>query len=141
MTRRAMVIGTGLIGGSVGLALREQGWHVSGVDRDTEVAARAVELGAADVLGEDPEAELTVVATPVGASPAAVQRALDITEGVVTDVGSVKGTVADAVTDGRFVPGHPMAGSEQDGIEGAGAGLFDGATWVLCPSQTTDDSA
>ncbi|MCP3909839.1 MAG: prephenate dehydrogenase/arogenate dehydrogenase family protein [Actinomycetia bacterium] len=141
MTRRAMIIGTGLIGGSVGIALRDQGWHVSAVDHDPEVAKRAVDLGAADVIGQDPDAELTVVATPVGAIPGAVHRALEITQGVVTDVGSVKATVATAVTDGRFVPGHPMAGSEQDGIEGAVEGLFDGATWVLCPSQSTDDSA
>ncbi|HEY5110296.1 MAG TPA: prephenate dehydrogenase/arogenate dehydrogenase family protein, partial [Acidimicrobiales bacterium] len=62
---RAMVIGTGLIGGSVGMALRARGWHVSGTDATPGTAARAVELGALDVEAEDRSADLVVVATPV----------------------------------------------------------------------------
>ena len=65
-TRRAAVIGTGLIGGSIGLALRAQGWHVTGRDVDAARAARAVERGALDEVGDDPAAEITFVATPVG---------------------------------------------------------------------------
>jgi len=57
---------------------------------------------------------------------------------MVTDVGSVKGPVAAAVDDPRFVGGHPMAGSEQEGVDGANAGLFEGATWVLTPTLDTD---
>ncbi|MFI5044017.1 MAG: arogenate dehydrogenase, partial [Acidimicrobiales bacterium] len=60
--RRAALIGTGLIGGSVGMALRANGWHVTGTDRDDHSAARAMELGAVDAVGEDPSAELTVIA-------------------------------------------------------------------------------
>ena len=66
--RRAQIVGTGLIGGSIGLALRAQGWHVTGArPRRRRRPARAVELGALDAVGHDPEAEVTFVATPVGA--------------------------------------------------------------------------
>lgn len=65
---RAVVVGTGLIGGSIGLALRARGWHVSGTDRTAQVADRALALGALDRVGPDAEADITFVATPVGAS-------------------------------------------------------------------------
>lgn len=139
--RRATVVGTGLIGGSIALALRERGWAVTGVDRDEARAARALELGVVDGIGYDPEAELTVVATPVGQIPEAAREALAATRGVVTDVGGVKASVVAAVDDPRFVGGHPMAGSEQEGVEGATADIFDGAVWVLTPVSTTDPAA
>jgi prephenate dehydrogenase len=59
----------------------------------------------------------------------------------VTDVGGVKASVVEAVDDSRFVGGHPMAGSEQEGVEGADADLFEGATWVLTPTEGTDAAA
>ncbi len=62
---RALVVGTGLIGGSVGLGLRARGWHVTGRDADPGRAAEAVRLGALDAVGDDPGAELVVVATPL----------------------------------------------------------------------------
>jgi prephenate dehydrogenase len=136
--RRAALVGTGLVGGSIGLALRARGWHVTGADRDPARAARALELGALDAIGEDPAAEITFVATPVGAIAAAVRAALGAGPGWVTDVGSVKAAVAAEVDDPRFVGGHPMAGSEQEGVDGADAALFEGATWVLTPTATTD---
>ncbi len=138
--RRAAVVGTGLIGGSVGLALRSLGWHVTGTDEDAPTLARALELGAIDASGVDPEAELTVVATPVGSVPQLARQALD-RGGVVTDVGSVKAPVVAAVEHRYFVGGHPMAGSEALGIEGARADLFQGATWALTPSEHTDADA
>ena len=134
---RAAVVGTGLIGGSIGMALRAQGWFVTGRDRDHARAERALALGALDAIGSDPDAELAVVATPVGAV-AAEARALVSPSTIVTDVGSVKGPIVDAVDHPRFVGGHPMAGSEQEGVEGADAALFEGATWVLTPTATTD---
>ncbi|MEL7210867.1 MAG: prephenate dehydrogenase/arogenate dehydrogenase family protein, partial [Actinomycetota bacterium] len=124
--RRAAVVGTGLIGGSVGLGLRERGWYVTGSDADPANAARARELGAIDAVGEDPGAELTFVATPVGAVGEVARRLLAEGRGVVTDVGGVKSAVVDAVDDPRFVGGHPMAGSEQDGVDAARADLFEG---------------
>jgi prephenate dehydrogenase len=139
--RRAAIVGTGLIGSSIGLGLRQHGWYVSGLDDDPAVAERARELGAVDVVGPDPAAELTFVATPVGAVAAVARALLEDGAGVVTDVGGVKAPVVDAVGHARFVGGHPMAGSEQDGVDGARADLFEGATWVLTPDAATDESA
>jgi len=135
--RRAQLVGTGLIGGSIGLALRAAGWHVTGTDHDTASAARALALGAVDALGDDTGAELTFVATPVGA----IAELARGRHGVVTDVGSVKASVVAAVDDPMFVGGHPMAGSEQEGVDGSRADLFRGAVWVLTPVATTDPSA
>lgn len=141
MKRRAQVIGTGLIGGSVSMGLREQGWHVTGTDSEEGIAELAAEEGIIDAVGLDPEAELTVVAAPVGAIPQLAKQALAMTRGVVTDVGSTKGEICSLVTDGRFVGGHPMAGSEHDGLAGARHDLFEGAMWVLTPTETTDERA
>lgn len=139
--RRAQIVGTGLIGGSIGLALRARGWHVTGRDRDPEAAVRALEAGAVDVLGVDPLAEITFVATPVGTIPDEVRAALAHGPGLVTDVGSVKGPMVALMADPRYVGGHPMAGSELEGVSGARADLFEGATWVLTPVEGTDDAA
>lgn len=143
-SRRAEIVGTGLIGGSVGMALRGQGWHVSGTDVDPAVSRAALAVGAIDAPGPDPTAELVVVATPLGATTSVVRRIL--TEGrrrdvVVTDVAAVKAAVTAAVDDPRFVGGHPMAGSEQVGVAGADASLFAGATWVLTPTARTSADA
>lgn len=135
------MVGTGLVGASVGLALRRRGWHVTGTDRDPARAERAREVGAIDAIGLDPAAELTVIATPVGAVPAEAAAALARGPGVVTDVGGVKAPVVAEVGSPRFVGGHPMAGSEQDGVDGASADLFEGATWVLTPTADTDPDA
>ena len=135
---RASVIGTGLIGGSIGLALRAKGWHVSGTDNDHRIAERALELGAIDSIGIDPDSSITFVAAPVRAIADQVRRALAETTGAVTDVGSVKASIASLIDDPRFVGGHPMAGSEQLGVDGADPDLFEGAVWVLTPVFGTD---
>ena len=137
---RAAVVGTGLIGGSLGLALRKRGWHVTGRDVDADRARRALELGALDAVGEDLSADLTFVATPAGAAAAEARRAL-AGGGVVTDVAGVKAAIVAAVADPKFVGGHPMAGSEQEGVDGADPALFEGATWVLTPTDSTDPAA
>jgi prephenate dehydrogenase len=139
-TRRANILGLGLIGGSVGRALRDRGWHVSGDDHDSARLARAVELGILDATGLDPGADITFVATPVLTLVDQVKRALAETNGLVTDVGSVKGVVVEAIGDPRFVGGHPMAGSELEGLDGADASMFEGAVWVLTPSADTADT-
>jgi prephenate dehydrogenase len=138
---RAVVVGTGLIGGSVGMRLRAVGWYVTGRDRDPARAERALELGALDAIGDDAEATVTFVATPVAAIATEARRALGASGGLVTDAGGVKASVVEAVADSRFVGGHPMAGSEQEGVEGADADLFEGATWVLTPTEGTDAAA
>ena len=139
---RALVVGTGLIGGSVGLALVSRGWRVHGYDTDPARTAEALERGALSDAGDDPEAEIVFVATPSSAV-AEVARALlgdpaRRSDLVVTDVSGVKASVVGAVSHPRFVGGHPMAGSEQVGLDGADAGLFTGALWVLTPAQDTD---
>jgi prephenate dehydrogenase len=148
----AGLVGTGLVGGSVGLALRRAGITVRGFDRDPETAARAVELGVVDqAVGSIAEAadgaDVVFVAVPVGAIAGAVVEALDAGARVVTDVGSVKTPVVTTVESerpelsARYVGGHPMAGSEQDGVDGADADLVVGATWVLTPTDRTDAEA
>jgi prephenate dehydrogenase len=143
------LVGTGLIGGSVGLALRRSGVSVRAFDRDAAHAAAALEAGAVDELALDLAtavvgADLTVVAVPVGHVADVVVEALDAGAGLVTDVGSVKAPVVAAVEAARpdaaprYIGGHPMAGSEQEGLAGASADLFVGATWVLTPTPRTD---
>jgi len=143
--RRALVVGTGLIGGSLGRALRARGWHVTGHDAEPTSARRALELGALDAVGPGVDAELAFVATPAGHAAAVARRLLEDPtrppELVVTDVSGVKAPVVGAVAHPRFVGGHPMAGSEQSGIEGADPELFVGATWVLTPTADTDPAA
>ena len=142
---RAAVVGTGLIGGSIGMALRARGWHVTGHDVDPERAERARRAGALDAVGVDHEAHVTFVATPLEAVAeevaAVLARPRRGTEAVVTDVAGVKGPVVAAVDDPRFVGGHPMAGSEQVGLDGADPELFVGATWVLTPTEVTDPAS
>jgi len=142
--RRAAVVGTGLIGGSIGLALRARGWWVTGRDAEPSSAAQALDLGALDAVGTDPDAEVTFLATPVGEVEHEARNVLQVLtnpDAVVTDVAGVKAPLAAALRDPRFVGGHPMAGSEQVGVAGSDADLFVGATWVLTPSDTTDPGA
>ncbi len=138
--RRAGLVGTGLIGASIGKALRARGWHVTGTDREPARATAALDAGALDEVGSDPDAEITFVAVPVGAVPDAARAAL-ADGGVVTDVGSVKSPVAAALPHSRFVGGHPMAGSEAQGVAGSRADMFEGSTWVLTPTESTDPAA
>ena len=150
--RRVALLGAGLIGGSVGLALRRAGAFVSGYDRDPARVEHARELGVFDeaatsVAQAVKGADLVVVAVPVGQVADVVVEALDAGATLVTDVGSVKSPVVVAVERARpdlaprFVGGHPMAGSEQEGLDGASADLFVGATWVLTPTGRTDPQA
>jgi prephenate dehydrogenase len=141
-TRRAQVWGTGLIGGSIGLALRQRGWHVTGHDASDETEQRALALGALDGRGVDDAAAICFIAAPVSQiAPAAQAFRQRNPDAVITDVGSVKAPVVAAVGDRRFVGGHPMAGSEQEGLGGADPELFAGATWVLTPVESTDSAA
>jgi len=142
--RRALIVGTGLIGGSLGKALRRRGWHVTGRDADPGLERRALEVGALDEIGEGTDAELAFVATPAGSVAAVAAGILERASNpalVVSDVSGVKAPLLDALRHPRFVGGHPMAGSEQSGIEGADPDLFVGATWVLTPTVETDHEA
>lgn len=141
---RALVIGVGLIGGSIGLALRRAGWFVLGRDASTHTLDRAIAVGAIDVpapTGAVEGIDITFVATPVGSIAESIAEALRDTTGVVTDAGSVKSSLLPVLDDPRVVGGHPMAGSELEGVDGARADLFEGRTWVLTPVATTEDDA
>jgi prephenate dehydrogenase len=135
------VLGVGLIGGSIGLAARGRlGAHVRGWDPDPAVLASALRLGAIDeaaneVAGAVEDAELVFVAAPVGALATLVRQALAAAgpDCAVSDVGSTKRALAEAVQDERFIGGHPLAGAETGGVEHARADLFDGAVWYLTP--------
>ncbi|HEX3794992.1 MAG TPA: prephenate dehydrogenase/arogenate dehydrogenase family protein [Acidimicrobiales bacterium] len=142
---RALVIGTGLIGGSIALGLRAHGWHVSGQDADPARTAEALASGVVDAVGDDLSAQIVFVATPAAAVAAEVGRVLS-TPGrrddvVVTDVSGVKTAIVEAADHPRFIGGHPMAGSEQIGLHGADPDLFEGAVWVLTPTAETDLTA
>jgi prephenate dehydrogenase len=140
--RRAQIVGTGLIGGSIGTALRRQGWTVTGSDIDPSRSARAVAVGALDREGIDKEASVVFVAVPAGAVTAVIAQALVAhPHAVVTDVAGVKNPVVSRIDDPRFVGGHPMAGSEQEGVDGSDPEMFEGATWVLTPEPGTDPVA
>jgi len=143
---RAGIVGIGLVGGSLGLALRARGWFVTGDDLDAERVSRALAIGALDATGRDATAEITFICTPAADVAAAARShlaALDEagTPGVVTDVAGVKAAVVAAVDDARFIGGHPMAGSELEGLDGADGTLFEGATWVLTPVAGTDEAS
>jgi prephenate dehydrogenase len=141
---RIAIIGTGLMGASVGLAARERGDSVAGWDPDPGALEAAVERGALDAAGslEDASAgaELVVVAAPIAQLPAQIAATLAATtDATVTDVGSTKASaVAAAAGSPRFVGGHPICGSESRGAENASASLFEGATWFLTPGTHTD---
>jgi len=138
--QRAHIVGLGLIGGSIALALRAQGWMVTGDDRADRSATKAVELGIIDETTAHPDTSLVFVCTPAGdvvEAASSILRRFDSKDLLVTDVAGVKGAIASQITDSRFIGGHPMAGSEMRGLEGAQANLFTGCTWVLTPSTTT----
>ena len=142
---RVAVVGTGLIGASVGLASVRAGHAVSGWDEDPATLAVAAERGAVEPAGSLREAldgsALAVVAVPVASLPGLVQEVLADAPAdcVVTDVGSTKASVcAAARDDARFVGGHPICGAETRGPERASGDLFEGATWFLTPLTTTD---
>jgi prephenate dehydrogenase len=142
---RIAVIGVGLIGGSVALAVRERaGATVAGFDRSPDAVDKAAERGAVDRAAASIEeavadAEAVFVAVPVGSLPDAVATALATApeDCVVTDVGSTKRAVTAAHDDPRFVGGHPLAGAETAGVEHARADLFENATWYLTPTSRT----
>jgi prephenate dehydrogenase len=141
---RVGIVGVGLIGGSIAIALRQRrpSTHIVIVDRP-EVAATAIGQGLADAVAPSAAAltdvDLIVLSAPIfaivdalGAIGAARLPA------VVTDVGSTKRHILDAARLGKvgaFVGGHPMAGSEQGGLEHARAGLLEGRRWFLVPGD------
>ena len=147
LPRNLAVVGTGLIGASVGLAAKRAGVdRVAGFDPDGEALRAAAVRGAVDEPAASLEAvlagaDLAVVAAPVASLAAQVAAVLETAPDgcTVTDVGSTKTAVcAAAARSPRFVGGHPVCGSEARGPEHAAADLFEGATWFLTPLPETD---
>jgi prephenate dehydrogenase len=143
--RSVGIVGTGLIGGSIGLGLRKAGWHVSAFDPDPDVRAIAEDRSVADVIVDSFEAlmerslDLLVVAAPPKAT---IETIANLTTSIPTmDVAGVKEPVLAAVPpDLRFVPTHPMAGREVSGPRAATAALFSGAAWVVIDSDADADA-
>lgn len=132
------IYGTGLIGGSLALALKR--WkselRLAGVD-SPEVLERARQLNIIDVAGPEP-ADLTILATPVGE----ILRLLDeVKAPLITDVGSTKVEICKKAEGLPFIGGHPMAGLEHAGPEAANADLFKNAPFFLCPIKSTPKAA
>ncbi len=133
--RHVGILGTGLIGASCGLALRERGARVTGWDPQVAHLETALRRGALDTAGGDEDdalrsaADLLIVAAPPSATRDLVAR-LDH-PGLVIDVAGVKSPIVSAARLARFVGTHPMAGREVTGPEAASAALFRGAAWVV----------
>ena len=152
MIERIFILGTGLLGASVGLALRDAGFRGSiiGWNRGAEQGQLALKLGAVDSLAADATeaargAQVTVLAVPIFATLDWMEKLAPVLgpEQLVTDVGSTKRVISEAAARlyntperAAFLPGHPMAGKERGGAALADANLFRGAVWLF-----TDDAA
>lgn len=144
------IIGTGLIGGSLGMALSSSGVRVQVEDISPGTAALAVEMGVgALAAANDPDPALVLVAAPPDVTAAVVAAALQRwPRAVVADVASVKTTVLDGVREQvpvedlpRYIGGHPMAGREVSGVIAARGDLFRGRPFVIVPHDTTRPEA
>ncbi|HEB63202.1 MAG TPA: prephenate dehydrogenase/arogenate dehydrogenase family protein [Gammaproteobacteria bacterium] len=150
------ILGVGLIGGSLAKAAKSAGLcqKVVGYGRCSKSLQRAVDLGVIDqITANIPDAvknaDFVLLATPVGAIESLLKQAAGHfkSNAVITDVGSTKGSVVEAVrralgeVPGNFVPGHPIAGTENSGVEYADAKLFDGRRVILTPLENTNSDA
>jgi prephenate dehydrogenase len=141
MSNTLGIIGVGLIGGSVGLAARDSGWYVLGVDTP-QVLHNAAHSGAihrASTIKEVREADLIVVAAPIS-KVTDLLGDLTPTGALITDVASAKSAIVRKAQSLklRFVGGHPMAGSQLSGVANASSKLFEGARYFLTPTERTD---
>jgi prephenate dehydrogenase len=152
MISRIAILGTGLLGTSVGLALREAGFKdtITGWNRSPEQGQVALKMGAVDALAADAieaarASQVTLLAVPIYATLDFMEKLASVLgpEQLVTDVGSTKRLITEAGTRlynsperAAFLPGHPMAGKERGGAALGDANLFRGAVWLF-----TDDAA
>jgi len=156
MIERLCIIGVGLIGGSLARALREAAYvkDIVGCSRSAEHLQKAVDLGVIDRYDTDArkavqDADMVFVSVPLGAMATVFETIKDALAdtAVVTDGGSAKASVVEAVKQsvGRmpewFVPGHPIAGTEQSGVEASFADLYKGRRIILTPTGETDAEA
>lgn len=142
------VIGLGLIGGSILKALKPKGFYLIGVSRSNETVKKAFEQGLVDEYSTDiesvKEANIVFICTPINIILETIDKVRKVVapDCIITDVASIKGFIMDYVNDYHFpttfVGGHPMAGTENTGIDYAADNLFEGAKWVLTPSKWSD---
>ena len=141
------IVGTGLLGTSIGLVLRRLGVGVSLVDASPTAVALAVEYGAGHKATEADTPALVVVAVPPDVAAAVIAEQLaQFPDAVVTDVSSVKGSIVAelenlGVDATRYVGSHPMAGRERGGATAARVDLFTGRSWVVCARDENPRSA
>ena len=154
---KVAIFGVGLIGGSIARALKRHGLcrSITGCARREASLRKAVDLGVIDDYSRDPrtavaDADLALLATPLSTTePLLRQLAAGLkSDCIVTDAGSAKGVVAAAARAAlsaeqlrRFVPGHPIAGTEKSGVEASFLGLFEGRLTILTPLAETDPEA
>ncbi len=149
-----VVIGLGLVGASLAAALKKNypSIDIFGVDTDSRACVVAAERGWIDVATKPSDealatyltdkADLVVIATPIAAVDTYIDLLANIGyTGLVTDTVSTKAHIIDVAAEklgaANYLPGHPMAGSEVNGIDGARSDLFEGANWILCPDDAT----
>jgi len=156
MIERVSILGTGLLGTSVGLALRAAGFHgaITGWNRSPEGAQAALSMGALDSIAADPlqaarASQVVLLAVPIYATLNYMEKLSMVlgSEHLVTDVGSTKAQITAAAgrlfnTPERaaFLPGHPMAGKERGGAALGDANLFRGAVWIFTEVPTWERS-
>ena len=152
MFKRITIIGVGLIGSSLARAIRERGLaeHLVAADVSASVCDKVRELGLVDTVIADVQkgvmgSDLVIIATPVGSYGSVMEKIAPALKpgAIVTDVGSVKKVVMESVIPHlpdsvHFVPGHPLAGTENSGPEAGFAALFDGRWCILTPLAETD---
>ena len=148
---RTVIVGVGLLGGSIGKALRERGMSrtVVGVGRRRETLDSACQSGAIDQAEIDLEkacadADLVVICTPVQQIVEFVRKAACVArrDALITDVGSTKASICQQLENldgGQFCGSHPLAGSDKSGVEHADAGLFVDRTVAVTPTEKTSD--
>ena len=150
--KRITIIGLGLIGGSLGLALRDPTLEIIGYDTSRDSVSRSLKMGAIDTAAKTlavsvESSDLVILATPLLAMPYVMQEISPALppDSTVTDTGSAKAAVmewAEAhLPNVNFIGGHPMAGKELPGVENAEADIFRSATYCLCPSPTASPAA
>lgn len=153
--QRLSILGVGLLGGSIGLAVKAAGMpcHVVGYGHRKETVERALEVGAIDEYATSSNAavrgcDLVILCTPVGLfEKILAEIAAEIPDGaIVTDVGSTKRSVVKlgetlVPRSAHFIGSHPMAGSEKRGVEFARADLFQGARCIVTPTDRSDPAA